>query len=301
MVHSEVFSDLRGLPKSGYIEPVTVRDACSLLSQYKEKSKVIAGGTKLLALMKKGKISPEFVINLKSIPELEYINYSDADGLAIGALTTLIHLQNSPIVREKFPIVAQATQEMRPEGIPRWAYYMATVGGTLSTPVPSVDIIPALIVLGAKAKIAGSKGWHTIPLEEFFTISGEAVLRSDEILTEIQVPKQPANVGTVYVKLPATKDASAIGVAVLAMLDAKHVSLDELRIVLGGVAPTPIRVQDAEATAKGKAVDEGLIKKTAQVAVSNIAEEQRKQVEQLVVQAVSQAIEDAIGDFAMGY
>ena len=94
------FSDLEGPAESGYLEPKTVREACSLLSQYHEKAKVIAGGTKLLASMKKGKVSPEFVVNLKSIPELEYINYSDADGLTIGAVTTLTHLQNSSLVRE---------------------------------------------------------------------------------------------------------------------------------------------------------------------------------------------------------
>ena len=298
---TSIFSDLEGIVESGYIEPKTIREACSLLSQYKGRAKVIAGGTKLLALMKKGKISPEFIINLNSIPELEYINYSDADGLTIGALTTLTYLQNSPIVREKFAIVAQATHEMKPVNIPRWAYYMATIGGTLSTPVPSADITTVLIALGAKAKIAGPKGWSTISLGEFFTSSGETILHEDEILTEIQVPKQPANIGNVYTKLSATKDAPAIGVAVLAMLDSKHVNLDELRIVLGGITSTPIRAQKAEATAKGKAVDEHLIKETAQAAVSSIANEHRKQAEQLVTQAISQAIEDAIGDFAMGY
>ena len=295
------FSDLEGLE---YIEPRTIKEACSLLAQHGEKAKVIAGGTKLLVSIQKGKVSPGFIINLKSIPELEYINYGDTEGLRIGALTTLTHLEHSPVVREKFAIIAQAVHEMKPERIPRWVYYMATIGGTLATAAPSADVTPSLIALGARVRIEGPKGWSTSPLEEFFTGRGQTILHSDEILTEVQVPAQPADAGVVYTKRPATKDVPSIAVAVLLTLDARHVNITDLKIVLGGIAPTPIRAHNAEDTVRGKAMDERSVGKVAQAAakeVSSISGVPSSAIQQLVDEAMAEAIEQAIGEFALGY
>jgi len=295
------FSDLEGL---GYIEPKTTKEACSLQAQHGEKAKVIAGGTKLLASIQKGKVSPGFIINLKSIPELEYINYSDTEGLRIGALTTLTHLEHSPLVREKFAIIAQAVHDMKPERIPRWVYYMATIGGTLATAAPSADVTPSLIALGARVRIEGPKGWSTSPLEEFFTGRGQTLLHSEEILTEVQIPTQPADAGVVYIKRPATKDIPAVAVAVLLTLDARHVNITDLRIVLGGIAPTPIRAHSAEDTVRGKAMDERSVGKVAQAAakeLSSISGVPSDAIQQLVDEAAAEAIEQAIGEFALGY
>ena len=298
------FSDLEGLAELEYIEPKTTKEACSLLAQHGERAKVIAGGTKLLASIQKWKVSPGFIINLKSIPELEYINYSDTEGLRIGALTTLTHLEHSPIVREKFAIIAQAVHEMKPERIPRWVYYMATIGGTLAAAVPSADVIPSLIVLGARARIEGAKGWSTSPLEEFFTGRGQTILHSDEILAEVQIPAPPADSGVVFMKSPATKDVPATALAVLLTLDARHVDITDLKIVLGGIAPTPIRAHNAEDTVKGKAMDERSVGKVAQAMakeVSSISGVPGAAIQQLVDEAMTQAFEQAIGEFALGY
>jgi len=296
------FSAIEGSPKFEYVEAKTIAEACSLLSQYKEKAKVIAGGTRLLASMKKGEVSPEFVINLKSIPNLAYINYGESEGLMIGALTTLSEVESSPIVRAKFSIVAQAAQEReRPASIEgRWIQYMATIGGNLCSAVSSADMAISLIALGAKAKIQGLKGWQAVPLEEFFTGPSETILQSGEILSEIQVPKQPADTGVVYMKLPVAKDVPDIAVAVLLTLDAKHVNIAETKIVLGAKGAAPIRARSAENVIKGKAIDEKLIKKVAQAA-SEEAGSQKNAIQELIDKAVRQAIDDAIGDFAMGY
>ena len=296
------FSGIEGSPKFEYVEPKTIAEACSLLSQYKEKAKVIAGGTRLLASMKKGEVNPEFVINLKSIPNLDYINYSESEGLIIGALTTLSEVEISSIVRAKFSILAQAAQEReQPASIEsRWIQYMATIGGNLCSAVSSADMAISLIALGAKAKIQGLKGWQAVPLEEFFTGPSETILQSGEILSEIQVPKQPADTGVVYMKLPVAKDVPDIAVAVLLTLDAKHVNIAETKIVLGANGAAPIRARNAENIVEGNAIDEKLIKKVAQAA-SEEAGSQKNTIQELVDKAVRQAIDDAIGDFAMGY
>jgi len=308
---SSIFSDLEGLADFEYIEPKTTKEACSLLAQHKEKARVIAGGTKLLPSIKNGEIRPEFLISLKSIPKLEYITHSDTEGLRIGALTTLNEIENSPVVRQNFAILAQAVQERKAASIqPRWAYYMATIGGSLFHRLASADIAVALIALGAKTAIEGTKGQKVIPIEEFFTGPDKTVLHdSNEILSEIRIPRQPANTGTAYMKQPATEDIPAFSVATLLTLDKKQVNMEDIKIAMGTEARTPSRVPSAEVIIKGKAIDKQLVEQAAQAAAeeatptSGIADATiyQQAVKKLANRVIRQVIDDAIGDSAMGY
>ena len=300
------FSDIEGLKEFKYLEPKTAKEACSFLSQYQEKAKVIAGGTKLLPMMKQKEPGLQYLINLRSIPNLEYINYTTDGGLKIGALTTFFEISRSSILDDKAKILVEAVQQ-RDLGFnnTRWAYYMATLGGHLSAPANSAEIVPALIVLGAKAVIEGPKGWKTIPLEDFFVKAGGNVLQNDEILIEIRIPDQPAESGIVYMKGRGAADAPTFSVAVLLALDAKHVNIEDLRIVTGGITPNPSGAPQAEGMMKGKAIDNDVIEETAQAAAQEVSEgadpETTESVKELIEEAIRQAVDRAIGDFALGY
>jgi carbon-monoxide dehydrogenase medium subunit len=301
------FSDLEGIIEFEYIEPKTTKEACSLRSQYLEKAKIIAGGTKLLPSIKQGEITPQYLINLKSIPNLEYINSNDEEGLKIGALTTLFEISQSSLADDKAKILVEAIQQ-RDLGMnrTRWAYHMATIGGHLSHPVSSAEIAPPLFILGAKAVVEGVKGWKTIALEEFFDKTGGLTFQNDEVLTEIRIPKQSAEVGLVYMKgSSSSPDTHALNVAVLLQLDAKHVNIEELKIVVGGIAPYPLEAPGAEGIMKGNPIDNDLIEETAQAASKEIGEgsdpETHERLKQLIEEAIRQAVDRAIGEFALGY
>jgi carbon-monoxide dehydrogenase medium subunit len=300
------FSDLEGIIEFEYLEPKTTKEACSLRSQYLEKAKIIAGGTKLLPLIKQGEITPQYLINLKSIPNLEYINYSDEEGLKIGALTTLFEISQSSLADDKAKILVEAIQQ-RDLGMnkTRWAYHMATIGGHLSHPVSSAEITPPLFILGAKAIVEGVKGWKTTPLKDFFIQSGEAAFQNDEVLTEIRIPKQSADMGLVYMKSGGSSEAPAFNVAVLLQLDAKHVNIEKLRIVVGGVASKPFEARDAVALMKEKPIDNDLIEETAKAVAKEVGEgfnlEIQERAKELIEEAIRQAVDRAIGEFALGY
>jgi carbon-monoxide dehydrogenase medium subunit len=277
-----------------------------LLFQYREKAKVIAGGTELLALMKQKQLTPQYLINLKSIPNFEYINYTAGEGLKIGALTTLFEVSRSSIVNEKAKILVEAVQQRNPGGNKtRWAHYMATIGGHLSTTGQSAEIVPALIILEAKAVIEGPKGWKTIPLEEFFVKTGENALQNDEVLIEVRIPEQAPESGIVYLKSDGTPGPPPFTVAVLLKLDAKHVNVEDLKIVTGGITPSPLEASNAERRMKGNPIDNDLIEETAQIAFQEVCEmanlEATKSVKELIEEAIRQAVDRAIGDFALGY
>jgi carbon-monoxide dehydrogenase medium subunit len=285
------------LPKFDYLEPKTIDEACSLLAQYKEKARVIAGGTDLLVSMKKREISPQYLVNIKAIPGLDSIVYSQKEGLRLGALTTLYEIESSPIIRERFPILADAAHQT---GTPH-IRNVGTVGGNLCNAAPSADTAPPLIALQAKVKIRGLQGERTVALEDFFLGPGQSVLQAGEILTEILVPSPPAYTRGIYLKLPARTiiDIAVAAVAAVITLDAKGRTVVDARLVLGAVAPTPIRADIAEDIIRGKAIEDKLIETAARAAaqqakpisdVRGSADYRKEMVRVLVSQAIRQAV-----------
>jgi len=252
------------LPKFDHLEAKTIEEACSLLAKYKGKARVIAGGTDLLVSMKGREISPQYIINIKAIPNLDGINYSRKDGLVIGAMTTLAAIESSPIIGERFPILSSAAHQTGSPHIRN----IGTIGGNLCNAAPSADMPPSLIGLEAKAKIKGLTGERAVTVEQFFLGPGVSALKAGEILTEVQVPNPPPHTRGVYLKLPARTaiDIAVVGVAVVVTLDTKGVNIADAKIVLGAVASTPIRARQAEDIIKGKALDDELIQKAAQAA-----------------------------------
>ena len=176
----------------------------------------------------------------------------------------------------------------------------ATIGGSLCNASPSADTAPALIVLGARGKIVGVSGERVILLEDFFTGPGQTVLKSDEILGEVQVSNPPPRSGGVYIKQTVRKalDLAIVGVAVLVTMEGPI--LREVKIALGAVAPTPIRARRAEEILRGRTITDGLLEKAGQMAmeesspiddVRSSAEYRRKMVKVLAMRAMRQAVE----------
>jgi carbon-monoxide dehydrogenase medium subunit len=248
------------LPKFEYLGPKTVQEACSLLSQHGDKAKVMAGGTDVLNVMKERKITPQYVVGISGINELDYIK-ADADGIKIGALATLTSMANSSAIREKCPCLAEVPLKMATVQIRN----MGTLGGNLCNAAPSADTAPILICLGAKAKIAGPNGERVVALEDFFTGPGKTVLGSGELLVEIQVPNQPASTAGAYLKMSRVSvDLAIVGVGVVLTRDGD--SCKDIKITLGAVAPTPIRAKKAEAVVKGKKIDDALLEQAGKIA-----------------------------------
>ncbi len=291
---------LRYLPELEYFAPKSVKEACSLLLQYDGKAKVMTGGTDLLVDMKYRRAAPQYLIGLRSVPDLDAITCSEAEGLRLGALATHQSIADSVIIKEKFGALAVACSKV---GTPQ-IRGVATIGGNLCNAAPSADSAPPLIAFGAKVKLVSPGGERLILLEEFFTGPGEAVLQAGEILTEIQVPNLPPHTGGVYLKLPArgAVDIAAVGVAALITLNSDNETCSDAKIVLDAVAPTPIRARKAEEILNGEKIADTLIQKAAQMAseearpisdVRSSAEYRTEMVKVLTRHAIIQALEQA--------
>jgi CO/xanthine dehydrogenase FAD-binding subunit len=286
----------RRLPKFDYLEPNTIDEALSMLSQYKGRAKVIAGGTDILPKLKRREIkAPEYIINLKGIPNLDHIKYDEVGGLSLGALVTIHAVETSPIVQERFGVLFQAAASMASTQVRN----RGTIAGNLCNAVPSADTAPALLTLEASLKLTSQKGERIVNIEDFFTGPNETVLTNEEILQEIHVPNLPPHSRGRYLKLTPRRsmDLAIVGVAVV--VTAEDGICNDIRIALGAVAPTPIRARRAEDIVRGQKLSDEVIERTARIAAEECrpisdhrasAEYRCDMVEVLTKQAIKQAI-----------
>lgn len=255
----------RRLPKFEYLSPNTINEALSMLSQHRDKVCIMAGGTDLVPKLKSRETKlPEYILDLKNIPSLDYIRYNDSLDLNIGPLVTIRSVEKSKEIKDNYNILLQAAQSMASVQVRN----RGTVAGNICSAVPSADMAPALLVLGAKMEIVSSNGRRIVNLEDFFTGSKTTAIKNDELLTEIQVPVVPPGSKGVYYKLSprSAMDLAVVGVAVFGILEDEV--CHDIRIGLGAVSPTPVRARQAEELLKGQRVSSELIDSVAEAAAT---------------------------------
>ena len=205
---------------------------------------------------------PSCLVSLDRIAELKEISFDDGEGLRIGAGATMADIAQSAVIRERFRGIAEgagivgSVQTMN----------MATLGGNLCNAAPSADTAPPLLAHEAQAVIVGPSGRRTLTLEEFFRGPGLTALAGDELLAEVRVPSPSPNTGSAYTRHTPRKqmDIAVVGVAAMLTLDGEIIRA--ARIALGAVAPTPIRVRDAEAALEGQPLSDEVLMRAAEAA-----------------------------------
>ena len=234
-----------------YRTPKNLKEVHAALQEFGPDAKLIAGGTALVIMMKQRLVRPSCLISLRSLRGLNSIETQDG-GLRIGGLATHREVEASSLVRRRLPMLAETYHHVATVRVRN----MATVGGGLAHADPNQDPPPALIALGATAKAASANGSRVIPLDAFFTDYYETVLKPDEIVTEVFVPKlAPGSAGAYLKFLPRTADDYAtVSAATVLSLDKSGKVVTDVRIALGSVGTTPIRATAAEAVLRGQPV-----------------------------------------------
>jgi len=236
-----------------YFSPKTLSEASEILSKNNGDARMIAGGTDLLLKMKAGRLAPKAIVNIKRIPDLRGLTFNSH--LTMGALTTLEEIKGSPIIRQHYPALSEAAATMASVQIRN----LATVGGNMCNAAPSADLAPILIALNAVAVIRGAKGERRVSLEEFFTGPGKSVLGVGELLVSLEVPKQGGR--SIYLKHSPREhmDIAVVGVGIA-------LQKNSARIVLGAVAPIPLRAKKAEEEVMSGSLTKERIERAAKIA-----------------------------------
>jgi carbon-monoxide dehydrogenase medium subunit len=244
-----------------YHAPETLDEALALLAEHGDNARVLAGGTVLLKDIREGHIHPPHLINIKRIDELHRLE-ADGEGLHIGALAIVSDVMKLSAVQADFPVLAEAIATMAAVQVRN----MATMGGNLCNASPAADTAPPLMILDAEVEIAGPQGRRTMPVGDFFVGPRQSALEKGEILVGVRVPKPPADWSCTFLKM-APRGAMEIAVASVGVgLKRSNGTCEDVKIVMGAVAPTPVHAQDAEAALRGNPLDEATIQEAARLA-----------------------------------
>ncbi|MBI2303930.1 MAG: xanthine dehydrogenase family protein subunit M [Chloroflexi bacterium] len=276
---------LRKLRPFQYFLATSLSEAMSLLARYGQQASIMAGGTDLLVFMKQGVKNPQYVIDIKGIPNLDYISYDDREGLKIGPLATLQSIVKSPIVQERYPLLGESAQAV---GILQ-VRNRGTVTGNLCTASPSADMPPSLLALGARLKLASQEGERVVPLGDFFAGPFETVLSSEEMVVEVQVPPPlPHSAGTyLWVPKQTAVDETLVGVATVVALSS-HSQCREAHVAFASVAPMPMRARKAEDFLRGQKLDDERISQAAQVAARETSPRSRAEYRRHMSQVLTE-------------
>ena len=246
-----------------YLKTNTVEEALDLIDQHKEDYKVICGGQSLLILMRQGLVSPEYLIDIKSVEELNIIQFDEKEGLRIGATTTHRTVELSPLVKEKYPVLVDMEENLASIQTRNWG----TIGGNLCHGDPAGDPGPVFMALNGSVKIASKQKTRTLSLDEFFIDYFETALEEGELLLEVQLPPIPPRTAVDYEKFNIIKnDQGIISVAASITLNNNGLSCKDARIVLGAAAPAPIRAKETEKLLIGEKISKGLLEKAGKKA-----------------------------------
>lgn len=284
-----------------YEYPQTIGDAVNLLSQAGDNgARVMAGGTDLLVHLRAKVFTPNLVVDIKAIPELNEISYDTNSGLIIGAAAPCYKIYDDQAVRTAYAGLIDAASLIG--GIQIQG--RASLGGNLCNATPSGDSIPAMIALGGTCNIAGPNGTRQVAVEDFCTGVRKNVLETGEILVSLHFPPPVENSGARYIRfIPRNEmDIAVAGAGVSVVLSNGNIT--GARIALSSVAPIPLFVTEASDAIIGKPATEETVRIASGIAreaskpitdMRGTAEYRRHLCEVLTRRALLTAIERAQG------
>ena len=243
-----------------YYAPATVEEAVGLLAS-EPNAQVFAGATDVVPQMRGGREAPGGLVDLKKIDRCVSVT-KNGDTWVIGAAAPASHLTSNAELAGELPGMVEAAGLIGSDQVQS----RSSLGGNLCNASPAADSVPGMVVNGARAVIVGANGTRTVPVEEVPSGPGRTTLADGEFVVEIEVDTPPANTGDAYLRLiPRTEmDIAVVGAGVRVTLDGD--TCTAATVALGAVAPTVVRVPDAEAALVGSTLDDATLEAVAAAA-----------------------------------
>lgn len=247
------------LPAYKLISPASLNDALELFAREPGVWKPFAGGTDLMVLLESGKLPHKNYLNIWNLQELRGIEVTGAD-VTMGALTTYTDVQANAVLREEFPMLCQAARETGGLAIQN----RGTLGGNIVNASPAADSPPALLAYDAQLELVSTSGSRWLPYQGFHTGYKSMLIRPEELLTRIRLPRSPGELKGLYhyYRKVGTRKAQAISkVCFAAVARMNETRIVDLRLALGSVAPIPIRCIETETALRNQRLDLTTIEK----------------------------------------
>jgi carbon-monoxide dehydrogenase medium subunit len=249
------------------LEPTTLAETLALLEPQDEGVRVMGGGTALMLMMKARLFQPSRLVSLHRLNgPLRGVRSTDAGGLSIGALTSLRELERSPLLATSVPVMTRALRTLSNIRVRN----VATVGGHLAHGDPHMDLPPILLTLGGRVRAASARGERWVEISDLFVGYYQTAIAKDELITELVISPQPADVCASYAKCTALSadDWPAVGVAVWYRLESSIIR--EARVAISAATERPIRATGAESLLRGGPAEAPAFARAAQAAAEEV-------------------------------
>ena len=233
-----------------FINVDSLSDLLTAKNEYGEKAKILAGGTDLVVIMKNKMMDPEVIISIRKVDELKGIHGRKND-LIIGSLTTHSEIEENSLIEKNYYPLFQAVYSL---GSPQ-IRNLGTIGGNIGNASPSGDTIPPLYIMDAKIKLMSKNGERIIDINNFFKGPGKTILKDDEIIHSITIPKGRYTKKISGFYKVGKRNALAIGVVSVAWAIKK----DTIRFSFGGASPT-ISTTEIKKNASKKGIEKEVLK-----------------------------------------
>lgn len=243
--------------------PKTLKEASELLYSH-EDAKPLAGGQSLIPMMKLRIFSPEEIVMIGQLPELQPGVREEGNSIYINSMTTHDMVHHNEIITSNIPVLSQAAgaiadQQIRNRG---------TIGGNIAHGDPSTNLSAALLSLNAKILVNGTEGVRELPIDDFFLDLFTTALEPGEVITGFKIDKPK---GTKQKFMKITRSDTAFPLAFVAVnVQVAEGAVSSARFGLGVAGPMPIRAVEAEEYIKGKNLDQETILKTAEIATKDL-------------------------------
>jgi CO/xanthine dehydrogenase FAD-binding subunit len=247
------------------VAPGNLRDVLQLLAGEPGAWLPIAGGTDLMVVYASGKLSQRKLVSLWDLPELRRI-HATAEEIRIGAACTYTDLRGNEIVEREFPLLATAA---------RWTGSIAnqnrgTLGGNIVNASPAADSLPALLVYEADLILVSAVGERRVPYVDFHTGYKKMLLKPDELIREICLPRRFKDYFS-YSRKVGARNAQAISKVCLAAIGrSKNGVAQDVRMAIGSVAPVPLRLRSTERAVNAKTIDPAAIAAAREAMIAEI-------------------------------
>ncbi len=243
-----------------YLAPTQLAEAVELLRQYGDDAKLLAGGQSLVPMMKLRVARPKVLIDIHRIAALNYLR-EEAGAIRLGAMTRHVQIEESSLIREKIPMLAEAASAIGDTQVRN----RGTIGGALVEADPCGDYGAVVLALNAQMKCVGTRGERVILAADLFTFAYTTTLESDEILTEIVIPLPDKSSAGVYVKLEKVAGDFAIASAAVQLGLDSDGTCNEIGIGVTGGGTVPQKALSVESLLRGTTITSALIDQAGQL------------------------------------
>ena len=242
-------------PVFDYCRAESLEHACELLSEHGEDAKLLAGGQTLIPMLNFRLARPKILIDISNIPHRNQV-VEEATGIRIRATSVYRYVERSISVKKRLPLLHHAIKHVAHVQIRN----RGTLGGSIANADPAAEMPAMSLVFDAQLDVASKHGRRSVPASEFFTTYMTTALQQDEVLESVFFKEPPRRTGWGFEEVARRSgDYALVGSSAIVSLDDSGICV-HARVVLFGVAPTPVRAIESENLLLGQSYSAALVK-----------------------------------------